>query len=130
MGDAFPLATSSFQIPKSRSKNDRLAIVGDGRPEDAAILEGRDLLRRAAAHGLLPDILGAPGIAHEIHTRAVGAPHRPQAFEIAAMQLLVLRRTQVRNPDLALIQVTVALPPPLPAGISARGESQHLAVGR
>src|SRR6185312_12472777 len=96
--------------PEIALEHDRLAVGRYRRPDHAAIGERRQLpCSRVWRCGLLPQIRCAAPVRHEVGRRAVYI-----ANEI----------------DLALVQMTVTLPPPLPARHAARRDRECAAVWR
>ena len=70
-------------------------------------------------------------IGHEEQAAAVGAPHRPVVLGAAIDELLVARRREpAHDPDFGLVQMRVALAPPLARAVAARAERDRLPVGR
>src|SRR5206468_855601 len=108
-------------------EHDRLAIVCDGRPQHATAGELCHLLRLAGG-SLRPDILRAAAVRHEVEGAAIGHPHRPV---ITAVQVYELRvGAFLADPDLRLIEVAVAVAPPLGIAIAASRECDRHSVRR
>ena len=124
-------------------EGDRSAVFRDRRPQHAAVLERRDRSGRAEAPasarspiwratarlaGALRrrlrdacgrhDVLRAAAIGHEVERLAVAIPHRPRVLRAALRHLLIRRAAY--DPDFALVEMTVSLPPPLRRGVRPR----------
>src|SRR4051812_36484677 len=89
-------------------------------------------MRFPTAHRLDPQVLGAALIGDVVQGGAVRAPHRPLLLGVALEQLLIGRSAcpLADEPDLALIEMAVAFPPPLTLSEAARDERERRAVGR
>src|SRR6185437_12360807 len=99
-------------------EHDRFSVRRYRWPDHAAIGERRQLPRgRVGGCGLFPQIRGAASVRHEIDGRTVGTPHRPAALGTHRNDRRVGRRSAyvTNEVDLALVQMTVTLPPPLTA---------------
>src|SRR6185312_6063057 len=119
--------------PEIALEHDRLAVGRYRRPDHAAIGERRQLpCSRVWRCGLLPEIRCAAPVRHEVDGRAVSAPHRPAALRAHRNDRCIGRRPVyiVNEIDLALVQMAVTLPPPLPARNAARRDRECAAVWR
>lgn len=87
---------------------------------------------RRFADDARPDVLRAVAIGHVVDTLAVGCPHRPILARAAAGQPLEGRAGAVpaAQPDLRLVDVAVADPPPLRAREPAHVEGDRVAARR
>src|SRR6185312_3325785 len=110
-------------------EDDGAAVGGDGGEEDAAAGEMRDRARRGAG-GHLPDVFGTVAVGHKVEVAAVGRPHRPNLLGAAIHDLAVGHGGGVQIPDGGLVDVRLALAPPLRERHFAAGHEGHGAVGR
>ena len=122
-----------FPNAKLAFENDRFAIGGDGRPENAAIGEVRHLLRRGSGRHP-PDVLGTGFLGHEEQFFTVGGPRRLQVLRVVIDKGVIGRRRVARpgrrherNPR--LIDMGVSPAPPLITGYTTADESDGV-VGR
>ena len=124
---------------------DRPAVPRNRRPQHAAVAERRHRLWRAlrvvALHGdarQRPDVLRAAPVGHEVEALAARGPHRPRVLRAAAGDRRVdrargtarLRGAVAHQPDLALVEMAVALAPPLRSRVGARGNRHHVTARR
>src|SRR4051812_25071948 len=110
-----------------------MTVVGDRRPEDAAVGEVRQLLRRRAGRGgARPQVLGALSIGDVVDRLAVARPHGPHVLAVAGFTepLVARRRSVVQQPQLALVEMAVTLAPPLARGGTTRRERDGRSVRR
>ena len=113
-------------------ERDRLAVLGGGWPQHASVLERRQRLGRASPIGAdAPDVLRAAAIGHEVAS-SVAAPHRPRVLGAAARHRLIGRRgaADLDEPNLALVEMTVAVAPPLRPRVGARRDRDRVASRR
>src|SRR5262252_1521751 len=88
-GRGAPVRRIKFPDLKISLKDDRLSVVTNARPQDAAVFELRHLPRLAVdIPG--PDVLGATAIGNVKDGAIIFAPHRPGFFGVTFADLFVV----------------------------------------
>ena len=91
-------------------------------------MEPGHLHRRAAGDRDPPEVLVPVLIAHQIEGRAVPRPHGPGVLGVGGQQPAILRAVHGLEPHLGLVDVRMAVAPPLLAGDAPGHQGQGPAV--
>ena len=103
-----------------------VAYIG---PQHAAIFE-LSHLARLPAQVARPNILCAAAIGNVVDAAAIFVPHRPDFLGPAFAELLIGQLcSQMQQPNLAFVDMAVALAPPLREAVPVTREGHRLSVG-